>query len=348
MDENTNEIYMPVSSTIVLKRKKMQYVPLVLENSLTTDALVDSSAYVNAIAQSEWDKNKQQALANIIEVDHLHDFFIQVEKGQLEKPIATATLKFDIADNIFAEHFVVMKNLTGPVIGFHCMRHNSVVIDTAHCLFHFLHPTMQAKNVASKASAKPQLVAIHNSNTITPMTTETITAFVEYPWEWQTTGIVTPVENITEAVSLLIFHSMSTIIDNNTTFRVTNTKESPYSIKKNTQIAESFVVTTEQSKFIKPVDTAILSTVPEGDTDLITYLTKLLRMNKPEQQNNTFLFPTAKKNWQNWGSRPNTDTNPQRTAWIETKKTEPRRWRRISNEISQAIWLDRHTAHRIW
>ena len=50
-DENTNELYMPLSSTIVLKRKKeMLYVPLDFENGLTIDALVDSGAYVSAIA----------------------------------------------------------------------------------------------------------------------------------------------------------------------------------------------------------------------------------------------------------------------------------------------------------
>ena len=32
--------------------------------------------------------------------------------------------------------------------------------------------------------------------------------------------------------------------------------------------------------------------VPEGDPDLITYLTKLLRTNEPDQHNNTFWFPT--------------------------------------------------------
>ena len=76
--------------------------------------------------------------------------------------------------------------------------------------------------------------------------------------------------------------------------RVTNTTESPYTVNKNTQIAEISVVTLEQSRFIKPVDTAILSMISEGDLDLITYLTELLRTNKPDQQNNTFWFPTPK------------------------------------------------------
>ena len=85
---------------------------------------------------------------------------------------------------------------------------------------------------------------------------------------------------------------MSTIIDRKIAVRVTNTMESPYTINKNTQIAELSVVTPEQSKFIKPVDMAILSMIPEGDPDLIVYLTELLRTNKPDQQNNTFWFPT--------------------------------------------------------
>ena len=41
------------------------------------------------------------------------------------------------------------------------------------------------------------------------------------------------------------------------------------------------------------MDTAILSMISEGHPDLTTtYLSKLLETNKPEQQNNTFWFPT--------------------------------------------------------
>ena len=32
--------------------------------------------------------------------------------------------------------------------------------------------------------------------------------------------------------------------------------------------------------------------IPEGDPDLFTYLTELLRTKKSDQQNNTFWFPT--------------------------------------------------------
>ena len=274
-DDITNELYMPLSSTIILKRKKeMLYVPLDFKNGLTIDALVGSGAYVSAIAQKELGRIKQQSPSNILKIDDSPNFQIQVANGQLEKPTATTTLKFDIGDHIFAEHFVVMNNLTGPIIGLHFMRHNSVFIDTTHGLIHFPHLAMQVKSASSQAIVKPQAVLNHDSIRLAQMTTKT--AFVDHISEWNTTGTVTPVEKFTEAASLIITHSMSTITDRELAVRVTNTTESPYTINKNTQTAEFSVVTPEQSKFIKPVDTAILSMIPEGD---------------PNQQNNTFWFP---------------------------------------------------------
>ena len=81
---------------------------------------------------------------------------------------------------------------------------------------------------------------------------------------------------------------MSTKTDRKKAVRVTNTTESPYTVNNNTQTADFSVVTPEQSKFIKPVDMAIFSMIPESYPDLITYLTELLRTNIPDQQNNSF------------------------------------------------------------
>ena len=196
-DETTNERYVPLSSTIVLKRKKeMLVVFLDFESGLKTDAFVDSGAYVSAIAQKELDRIKQQCRSIILKIADPPNFQIQVADGQLEKPTATTTLKSDIGDHIFSEYFVVMKNLTGPVIGLHFMRHNSVVIDTTHGLIHFPHLTMQVKSALTQTNAKLQAVLIHDSITTPQQTTKTITAFVDHVSEWNTTGTVTPVKKI--------------------------------------------------------------------------------------------------------------------------------------------------------
>ena len=313
-DDITNELNMPLSSTIVFKRKKeMFFVPLDFKNGLTVYALVDSGAYVSAIAQKELDRIKQHSPSNIIKIDESPNFQIQVANGQLDKPTATATLKFDIGDHIFADHFVVMKNLTGRIIGLHFMGHNSVVIDTTHGLIHFPHLTMQVKNASSQGSAKTQAVLIHDSITIPQMTTKTVTAFVDHVLEWNTTGTLTPVEKFTKAANLIISHSMSTIIDRKIAVRVTNKTESPYTINKRTQIAEFSVVTPEQSNFIKPRDTAILIMVLEGDPYLVTYLTELLRANQPDQQNNTFWIPAPENPGKTEDHTPIQNTNPNRT-----------------------------------
>ena len=188
---------------------------------------------------------KQLVSAKNFSIDDLPTFQYQVANGQLEKPFPTVTLKFHIGDHTFAEHFVVMKNLTGPIVGLYFMEHNSVVIDTTYGLMHFPHLTMQVKCAASETSVKPRAVFIHDTPTIPPRTTKTITMFVDYPSEWNTTVTVIPVGNFTETASLLISHSISTIFDKKVAVRVTNTNGSPNTIKKSTQIVEFSVVAPE-------------------------------------------------------------------------------------------------------
>ena len=227
-DEQTNEVYLPLTSIVVLKRKQeMLYVPLDFENNLTVDALVDSGAFVSAIAQDDLDTIEQKAPNNILKINDPPNFQKQVPNGLLEKPFSTATLKFEIGNNTFAEHFVVMKKLTGSIFGLRFMRKNSVDIDTTHVLILFLHLTMQIKTASSDTTTKPQPFITDEALTIPPTTTKTITAFIDYPSEWNTTGTVTPLEKFTERASVLISHSMSTITDKRIAVRVTNTTESP-------------------------------------------------------------------------------------------------------------------------
>ena len=73
----------------------MLYVPLDFKNNLTVDALVDSGAFVRAIAQDDLlETIKQKAPNNILKIDNPPNFQIQVANGHLEKPLSTATLKF--------------------------------------------------------------------------------------------------------------------------------------------------------------------------------------------------------------------------------------------------------------
>ena len=182
----------------------MLYVPRDFENNLTVDALVDSGAFVSAIAQDDLETIKQKAPNNTLKIGDPPNFQIQVASGQLEKPLSTATLKNEIGDNTFAEHFVVKKKLTGPIFRLQFMRKNSVVIDTTHGFIHFPHLTMQVEAASSETTTRSQPVITDDALTMPQTTTKTITAFIDHPSKWNTTGTVTPLEKFTETASLLI------------------------------------------------------------------------------------------------------------------------------------------------
>ena len=147
-------------------------MPLSFEKNLAVDAVVDSGAFVRAIAQNDLDTIKEKAPNNILKMDEPPNFQIKVAKGQLEKPISTATLLFKIGDNTFAEHFVVLKKLTKPIIGLHFLGNNSVVIDTTHGLIHSPHLTMQVKTASSETTTRPQPVITDDALTIPATTTK--------------------------------------------------------------------------------------------------------------------------------------------------------------------------------
>ena len=140
-------------------KQKMLYVPTDFENNLTVDASVDLRAYVSAIAQNKLDTRKQKAPNINLKIDDSPNFQKQVANGQLEGPLATATLKFEFGDKILTERFVVVEKFTGQFIGLHYMRSNSVVIDTTLGLLYFPQLTMQVKPTA-KMNAKPQLSSL--------------------------------------------------------------------------------------------------------------------------------------------------------------------------------------------
>ena len=130
------------------------------------DALVVSRPCASAISHIELDRIKQKASTKIFDVSDPPFFQIEIADGQLQNTLATTTLQFDFRDNTFPERFVVIKMLTGPLIGLHSRRHSSVIIHHTHGLIRFPHLTMRDRNAASKTSAKTQSVLTGDTLTI--------------------------------------------------------------------------------------------------------------------------------------------------------------------------------------
>ena len=149
-------------------------------------------------------KNQTASPTNFFKIEDPPIFQKYVTIGQLEKPRATTTLKFDIKDITFAENFVVMKKLTGPTVGLVFRRQNSVVIDTPHSLIHFSNLTMQINSANSEIKAKLQLVLTNDNLMIPLMTTKTMNASFNYLSECKTRCTVTSLKRFTETTNLLI------------------------------------------------------------------------------------------------------------------------------------------------
>ena len=69
-----------------------------------------------------------------------------VANGQLETPIATVELQFEVGDITFREKFIVMTNLTSPLIGLLLLQRNSTMLDMRQEILNFPFFSMQLRN----------------------------------------------------------------------------------------------------------------------------------------------------------------------------------------------------------
>ena len=91
----------------------MYYIPMDFKN-LTLDGLIDAGVLTSAISEQDLNKIKLLASKAIKETSPPPNFQITVANGQLEVPIGTVLLEFEVADFLLKENFIIMKNLPKP------------------------------------------------------------------------------------------------------------------------------------------------------------------------------------------------------------------------------------------
>ena len=69
-----------------------------------------------------------------------------VANRQLDAPFATVELQFEVDDITFRETFIVMINLTSPLIGLLFLQRNSTILDMHQGILNFPIFSMQLKN----------------------------------------------------------------------------------------------------------------------------------------------------------------------------------------------------------
>ena len=143
-----NETDIPIlllSTNLTLKSKRhMYYFPMDFEK-LTLDGLIDTGALTSAISEQDLNKIKLLAPEAISDTGPAPNFQIMVANGQLETPIGTVCLTFEVADFMFKENFIVMKALPNPLIGICFLKRNNAIFDIRQGVLTFPHLSMQLK-----------------------------------------------------------------------------------------------------------------------------------------------------------------------------------------------------------
>ena len=113
---------------------------------INIDGLIDSGALSNALPEFDLRKIRLLALHTILKEGSSPEFQIMVANGQLEAPIATVKLHFEVGDITFREKFITMTNLTSRSIGLLFLQRNSTILDMRQGILNLPFFSMQLEN----------------------------------------------------------------------------------------------------------------------------------------------------------------------------------------------------------
>ena len=108
--------------------------------------LIDPGALSGAIPEAGLRKIRLLAPHTILNEGLPSEFQIMVASGQLEAPIATVELHFEVSDITFREKFILMTILTSPLIGLLFLQRNGTTLDMRQGILNFPFFSMQLKN----------------------------------------------------------------------------------------------------------------------------------------------------------------------------------------------------------
>ena len=269
--------FRPLSKSLPLKNKrKMLYFPMDF-GKLNIDGLIDTGALSSAIPEANLRKIRLLAPHTILNEGPPPEFQIMVANGQLEAPIATAELQFEVGDITFREKFIVMTNITSPLIGLLFLQRNSTILDMRQGILNFPFFSMQLKN---EDRTYPNVIEpiINPVDTILqPGKRTTIWVKSQIYTENEATGIIQPSPLLENDEDLLICPAISSTQNNKHMVQINNFLDHPYTLKKGTHMANFSILTPEQTEHIRILELLAILTI------LAVPLTSEFRQNRQHQ-----------------------------------------------------------------
>ena len=113
---------------------------------LNIDGLIYTGALSSALPEADLRKIRLLAPHTKLNEGPPPEFQTMVANGQLEEPIATVEMELEVGDIAFREKFMVMTNLTSPLIGLLFLQRNNTILDMRQGILKFRFFSMQLKN----------------------------------------------------------------------------------------------------------------------------------------------------------------------------------------------------------
>ena len=262
---------------------------------LNIDGLIDTGALSSAIPEADLRKIRLLAPHMILNEGPPPEFQIMVANGQLEAPIATVEIQFEVGDITFREKLIVMTNLTSPLIGLLFLQRNSTILDMRQGILNFPFFSMKLKN---EDRTYPNVIEpiINPVDTILQQgQRNTIWVKSQIYTENEATGIIQPSPLLENDEDLLICPAISSTQNNKHMVQISNFLDHPYTLKKGIHIANFSILTPEQTKHIRPVNpTPVRHLLNNNHDDAIHYINSLLKTSRTDEVNETYWFPTPK------------------------------------------------------
>ena len=270
----------------------MLYLPLEF-GEITMDGLVDSGAFINAMSWSDYNAIKMNSDNCVIKEYPQPPFKIECANAQLEQPIATADIQFNIGTYTFTDTFVILSKTSFPIIGLNFMRNHQAVIDTANGTITFPHVEMTLAMTDEKKNCNPKPLQImtEGNQTLPPQQTTTVNAIVITTNTTDVTGAVQPLPQFDETATIIVAPALATAHNKRINIRIANLTEFPYTITNHTKLAELQILKPEDTKQIRPIDVAALNTLQDPD-DAHMYVNELMKSTNNEQNDDNLWFPT--------------------------------------------------------
>ena len=210
-------------------------------------------------------------------------FKIECANAQLEQPIATANIQFNIGTYTFTDNFVNLSKTSFPIIGLNLMRNNQAVIDTANgtITFPYVEMTLAMTDEKKNCNHKSLQIMAEGNQTLLPQETTTVNAIVITTNATDITGAVQPLPQFDETATIIDAPALATTHNKRINLRIANLTDFPHTIKNHTKLAELQILKPEDTKQIRPIDVATLTTLQDpNDTQM--YVNELMKSTNNE------------------------------------------------------------------